>query len=35
MVPVIGIVREVFGSCVEGIDVLVKAECGDVCLCCG
>ncbi len=29
-----GIVSEVFGSCVEEIDVSVKVECGGVWLCC-
>jgi hypothetical protein len=30
-----GIVSEVFGRCVEEIDVYVEVECGDVWLCCG
>jgi len=29
-----GIVSEVFGRCVEEIDVYVEVECGDVWLCC-
>ena len=35
MVFVMGIVCEVFGRCVEGIDVLVEVEYGDDWLCCG
>jgi hypothetical protein len=35
MVSVMGIVSEVFGRCVEEIDVYVEVECGGVWLCCG
>ena len=34
MAFVIEIKGEVFGSCVEGIDVYVEVECGGVWLCC-
>ena len=35
MVSEMAIGGEVFGSCVEGIDVYVEVECGGVWLCCG
>ena len=35
MVSVMAIGSEVFGSCVEGIDVSVEVEYGGVWLCCG
>ena len=35
MASVIAIVSEVFGRCVEGIDVSVEVEYGGVWLCCG
>jgi len=35
MVTEMAIKSEVFGRCVEEIDVYVEVECGDVWLCCG
>jgi len=35
MASVMEIKSEVFGSCVEGIDVYVEVECGGVWLCLG